>query len=294
MNPFAEVVRIEPGSPSWPNVLEEIDGPPEMLWARGRLEILERSPRIAIVGTRAPTPYGEAQARRFSRVLAEAGATIVSGMARGIDHAAHLAALAAGGATIAVLGSGVDRPWPEGELAETLGVKGLLLSEFQPGEPPRPHHFPMRNRLISGLCSGVLVVEAAHASGSLITARWAADQGRSVFALPGRIDHPMSRGTHRLIREGATLIESPEELMREIGMPVVGGSNAPGDEARAVTDLGRTMLAALTGETLSAEELSRGIARPLTDVLVGLVELELAGQVIRGPGGLYRLAQRGH
>lgn len=282
-------VRIEPGSPSWPCELEEIDGPPEALWMRGRAGILERLPRVAIVGTRAPTPYGESQATRFATALAEAGWTIVSGLARGIDQAAHHGALHVGGATIAVLGSGVDRPWPSGPLADAIAERGLLLSEFQPGEPPRPHHFPLRNRLISGLCSGVLVVEAAHASGSLITARWAADQGRSVFAIPGRVDHPMSRGTHRLIREGATLVESPEELLAELtGAAPVSTSAASSAEALANAE-SSPILAALRGETLSADELSQRLSRPLTTVLVELVELEMASLVVRSVGGLYRL-----
>jgi DNA processing protein len=241
------------------------------------------------VGTRAPTPYGEAQAARFAAALARAGVTVVSGLARGIDHAAHRAALDEDGGTIAVLGCGVDRPWPAGELADALVGRGLLLSEFEPGEPPRPHHFPLRNRVISGLCSGVLVVEAAQASGSLITARWAADQGRSVWALPGRVDHPMSRGTHRLIREGASLVESPEEILAEMGLDSAKG--APNATPNPVGESGLAILAALRGETLTAEELTSRLSRPLTTVLVALVELEMAGHVARTPGGLYRLVR---
>ena len=255
------------------------------------MSLLARTPRVAIVGTRAPTPYGEAQAARFASALARSGVTVVSGLARGIDHAAHRAALAEDGATIAVLGCGVDRPWPAGELAEDLAKRGVLLSEFEPGQPPRPHHFPMRNRVISGLCEGVLVVEAAQASGSLITARWAVDQGRSVWALPGRVDHPMSRGTHRLIREGATLVESAEEILDELGLaPPRTVTTAAVPET---TDSLRAVLEALRGETLTAEELARRLARPLTTLLVQVVELEMAGRVARTPGGLYRLVQPG-
>ena len=281
---------LEPGSPSWPGELDEIQGKPERLWVRGDLAVLARRPRVAIVGTRAPSPYGEAQARRFAAALAAAGACIVSGLARGIDHAAHAAALDAGGATIAVLGSGVDRPWPSGALTDAIAARGLLLSEFHPGEAPRPHHFPLRNRVISGLASGVLVVEAAHASGSLITARWAADQGRCVWALPGRVDHPMSRGTHRLIREGASLVESPEEILAELQGDLAPSSATTVDNTPIVSELAARVRAALQGETLGVDDIARRVAASPSDVLVVLVELELADLAVRAPGGLYRLA----
>lgn len=289
MDTITVPLRIEARSASWPELLRHIEGPPEALWVRGRLPLLTLTPRVAVVGTRAPTPYGEAQAARFAAGLARAGVTVVSGLARGVDQAAHRAALDEDGATIAVLGCGVDRPWPSGEIADDMATRGLLLSEFEPGEPPRPHHFPLRNRVISGLCCGVLVVEAAQASGSLITARWAADQGRSVWALPGRVDHPMSRGTHRLIREGACLVESPEEILAEIGFePAQEKSNVPTPET---AEPKRGIIDALRGETLTAEELARRLSRSLTTVLVQVVELEMAGRVARTPGGLYRLVR---
>lgn len=281
-------LRIEPGGPSWPAELDEIDGPPEALWARGRVELLAVRPRVAVVGTRAPTPYGTAQAERIASTLAAAGVAIVSGLARGIDQAAHAAALDAGGATIAVLGTGVDRPWPSGPVAERVAREGLLLSELQPGTPPRRHHFPLRNRLISGLARAVVVVEAAGASGSLITARWAADQGRTVFAVPGRVDHPMSRGTHRLLREGALLLEDPQEVLGELGLAA-----APADRTRCGPNAERgdgPLLDALVGETLTADELAARLRLPIDRVLAELVRLELAGRVVRAPGGLYRLA----
>jgi DNA processing protein len=203
-------LHILPGSPSWPAGLEQVELPPSELWLRGKTEILKNERRIAIVGSRAPSPYGRDQAHRFARRLASAGLVVVSGLARGIDHAAHEGALAAEGETIAVLGSGVDRPWPAGPLADELARRGLLLSEHAPGEGPRRHHFPLRNRLIAGLSLAVLVVEAAWTSGSLITARWAADLGKTVFVVPGRIDHPMALGIVRLLREGATAVSSPE------------------------------------------------------------------------------------
>jgi DNA processing protein len=272
---------LGPGQPLWPSELAQIDHPPEELWLAGRIEVLDRRPRVAVVGTRSPTPYGEVQAARVASFLASHGVAVVSGMARGIDEIAHRATLDVGGATLAVLGSGVDRPWPRNELAKRMAAQGCLLSEFPPGMPPRRHHFPWRNRLIAGLSSAVVVVEAAFASGSLITARWAVDQGRAVFAVPGRVDHPMSRGCHRLLREGAELLESPAELL-----PVLGLEPRPECEASQPR---HPLLAALRGETLTADELARRLDLPVAEVLVGLVELELDGRIARGPGGLYRL-----
>ena len=210
-------LRLLPGQPCWPGELDHVVSPPEELWVRGRVELLARKPRVAVVGTRSPTPYGELQAARLASFLALHGVTVVSGLARGIDEIAHRAALDAGGGTLAVLGSGVDRPWPQGALTQRMEAEGCLLSEFPPGQTPRRHHFPWRNRLIAGLASAVVVVEAAQASGSLITARWAVDQGCAVFAIPGRIDHPMARGCHRLLREGAELFESPMDLLPTLG-----------------------------------------------------------------------------
>lgn len=264
-----------------------MDDPPAELWVAGRAEVLDVRPRVAVVGTRSPTPYGELQAARIATFLARSGVAVVSGLARGIDEVAHRAALDAGGATLAVLGSGVDRPWPAGELAKRMSAEGCLLSEFPPGQEPRRHHFPWRNRLIAGLSSLVVVVEAAHASGSLITARWAVDQGRDVFAVPGRVDHPMSRGCHRLLREGAQLLESPAELLGPLGLAgpdEIGGAEREGEGER------HPVLSVLHGETLTADEIAHRQGLALSEVLVTLVELQLAGAVVRAPGGLYRLA----
>jgi DNA processing protein len=275
------ILHLCPGRAGWPAELDTLEHPPEELWLSGRTELLGRGPRVAVVGTRSPTPYGELQAARIAAFLAGQGVVVVSGLARGIDEFAHRAALDAGGATLAVLGCGVDRPWPSGELARRMQSEGCLVSEFPPGQTPRRHHFPWRNRLIAGLSRAVVVVEAAHASGSLITAHWAADQGRTVFAVPGRVDQPMSRGCHRLLREGAELLESPAELLPALGL-------APVREERGERPTS-PLLAALEGQTLTADELARSLARPVGDVLAELVELELGGALVRGPGGLYRL-----
>ncbi len=281
--PARKPLNLRPGWPGWPTELTDIEAPPDQLWVRGNLAALAHQPRIGIVGSRTPTPYGEAQAERFADELARAGFTVVSGLARGVDARAHRAALAAGGATVAVLGCGVDRPWPNDELTEDLAQHGCLLSEFAPGTAPRRHHFPLRNRLISGLSTAVLVVEAAERSGSLITARWANDQGRTVFAIPGRIDHPMSRGAHSLLRDGATLARDPLDVLRDLGLE--GGTAAPGTPEP--TD---DLLRALLGETRTAPELARVLGRKLGPVLAELAEAEVAGRVVRTPGGLYRLA----
>lgn len=283
-------LHLNPANADWPAALREIEGPPEQLWLRGAVELLGREPKVAIVGARAPTAYGEAQARRFARTFAEHGAVVVSGLARGVDHAAHEAALEVCGATIGVLGCGVDRPWPAGPLAERMAREGLLLSEFEPGAPPLRRNFPLRNRVISGLCVAVVVIEAAAASGSLITARWAADQGRSVFALPGRVDHPMARGCHKLIREGASLVEDPEEVLVELGLisPSAARASPTASAESSGDDLASRVLRALVGETLDADELAERLGADLADVLTELVELELRGVVARGAGGLYR------
>jgi len=278
-------LHLSPSSPSWPEAASEVDPAPAELWARGRLELLAVPRRVAIVGTRSPTPYGEAQTERFARGLAAAGAVVVSGLARGVDATAHAAALDGGAGTIAVLGSGVDRPWPDGPLAERVARDGLLLSEFPPGRGPRRHHFPLRNRLIAALAQGVLVVEAAYGSGSLITARWGLELGRAIFAVPGRVDQPMARGCHRLLREGAQLVESPVELAAELGWSGVARER---DEVPA-----HPLLAALVGETLSADELAERTGAPPPEVLAGLVELELERRVRRVPGGLWRLDRTG-
>ena len=281
------IFHMTPASRWWPEEFLHVDSPPTEMWMVGDEALLAKKPRVAIVGTRSPTPYGEAQAQRFASRLATAGMSIVSGLARGIDRIAHEAALAAGGATIAVLGSGVDCPWPRGPLTDRMRAEGLLVSEFPPGVTPRRHHFPLRNRLIAGLSIGVIVVEVAYASGSLITARWAVDQGKTVMAIPGRVDHPMARGCHRLLREGAALVESPEDVLTELALdgvlpPEAAPDSDPGSDR---------LLAALRGETLNADELCARLGLTTGEVLAELIGQEIAGRIVRSPGGLYRLTE---
>ncbi len=281
-------LHLTPQSPSWPRELEHISTPPENLWVQGQVDLLHSGPKLAIVGSRSPSQYGHAQALRFGAALARAGVCVVSGLARGVDSAAHEGALGARGATLAVLGSSVDRAWPEGILTERLRREGLLVSEYRPGTGPRRHHFPMRNRIISGICQAVLIVEAAHASGSLITARWAADQSRDVFVIPGRVDHPMSRGCLRLIREGATPVDSPEQLLEDLYGSQGRHAQAalrpaiPGGEEGHI-------LRVLQGETLLVDQVAARTDQPIGLTLTRLVNLELEGWVHRGPGGLYSL-----
>ncbi|HEX6834069.1 MAG TPA: DNA-processing protein DprA, partial [Rudaea sp.] len=204
-------------SEDFPALLRDIPAPPAALFVDGDVSHLWQ-PQIAIVGARTATPGGLSNARAFAQTFAQAGLSVTSGLAEGIDGAAHASALDAGGATVAVLGTGLDVIYPRRHeaLAARIVGNGALVSEFPPGTPARPEHFPRRNRIIAGLSLGTLVIEAGLQSGSLITARLAAEQGRDVFALPGSIHSPLARGCHRLIRDGARLVESAEEVLAEL------------------------------------------------------------------------------
>ncbi|MFT4648921.1 MAG: DNA processing protein [Glaciecola sp.] len=289
----APPLHLTPQSPSWPDRLRGIPNPPGEIWLRGCSDLLTKNPCIAIVGSRSASGYGLDQAARFADALARAGFVIISGMARGVDQAAHAGALAAGGATIAVLGNGVQDPWPRWSGLNDLITRGLLLSEFPPGQSPRRHHFPLRNRLIAALADAVLVVEAAHASGSLITAHWALDMGREVFALPGRVDHAMATGTLRLLREGARAVGSPAQLLSDLCYEGDFAKTQPHREniRPQDKDAGR-IFNALQGETLDINELAERTRLPIAAVLAHMAQMELGGLVTRGPGGLYRLLQQ--
>ena len=281
-------------SPSYPKSLLDIADPPNLLYAKGNLAILD-APGLAIVGSRNATTGGTQTAERFARSFAEAGFVVVSGLALGIDSAAHLGALSGtpGGRTIAVIGTGADRVYParNQNLAHRIVAEGgLILSEFALGVGVQAHHFPRRNRIIAGLSKGVLVVEAAVESGSLITARLAGEQGREVFAIPGSIHSPQSRGCHRLIKEGAKLVESVADIFDEIGLPGRTDETPSGTcKNIAPTPLSDDpILRALGGDPLTLEEIVKRCGLTADSLLAMLFELELAGQVATLPGGRYQ------
>ena len=224
------------GHPDYPPLLAELPDAPPFLFIAGEPRLL-LTRQLAIVGSRHPTPTGAEHAREFAQHLASAGLTITSGLALGVDAAAHQGALAAPGLTIAVAATGLDRVYPARNraLAHEIAEQGALVSEFPIGSGPRAEHFPRRNRIISGLSLGTLVVEAALKSGSLITARLAAEQGREVFAIPGSIHNPLARGCHRLIREGAKLVETAQDILEELGLPVAPEAARPSSPAAPET-----------------------------------------------------------
>src|SRR5882672_11233801 len=213
--------------PDYPRALLDIGHPPPVLFHIGRRELLNR-PMFAIVGSRHATPQGRSNAREFAHALALAGLTVASGLALGIDAAAHQGSLDTDASTLAVIGTGPDRVYParNRDLARRIAEAGGIVTEFTPGTPPRKENFPRRNRLISGLSRGVLVVEATLSSGSLITARWAGEQGRDVFAIPGSIHSPFARGPHKLIREGAKLVETARDVLEDLGFAPRGTAAA--------------------------------------------------------------------
>jgi len=275
---------------AYPPLLREIPGPPPLLFVCGDPSVL-REPQIAIVGSRNPTQGGCGNARAFSEFLARAGLAITSGLAIGIDACAHEAALAAGGRTIAVAATGLDRVYPAShrELAHAIAGQGALVSEFPLGTPPRREHFPRRNRLISGLSLGVLVVEAAVRSGSLITARYAAEQGREVFAIPGSIHSPLARGCHALIRQGAKLVETAQDVLEELGAlarfveaPTTGTDRSPGDPVLS------NFLELMGHDPVDMDTLIAQSGLTAGAVSSMLLDMELRGLVEALPGGKYQ------
>ena len=273
---------------AYPRSLLELADPPLALFAMGRLELLSR-PAIAIVGSRQATTQGIEDAAAFARTLAAAGLTVVSGLAQGIDAAAHRGALPTPASTIAVMGTGPDRVYPAGhrDLARAIAAQGLVVTQFTPGTPPLKANFPARNRLIAGLAMGVLVVEAAPGSGSLITARFAVEQGRDVFAIPGSIHSPLSKGPHRLIRDGAKLVETAQDVLTELRLPPVAAAGAV--PAIAEPDPLRARLVDAMGR--GPVDLDRLVARtglPPERIAAALVQLELDGRVSPLPGGRWQ------
>ena len=275
-----------------PRLLATAD-PPLLLWLQGRRELLS-SPSIAIVGSRNPTPQGEDNARAFARALAQAGYAIVSGLALGIDAKAHEGALDGRGATIAVVGTGLDRVYPrrnEALAARILEGGGLIVSEYSLGTPVMQANFPRRNRIIAGLAQGCLVVEAAVQSGSLITARLAVEANREVFAIPGSIHSPQSRGCHALIRQGAKLVESAEHVLEEL--PALAEAPVAVPEADDVPHEQQALLDAMGFDPVSLDALMARCGWPAAELNAALLELELDGQVARLAGQLFQRRGKG-
>ena len=284
----------------YPRALLEIADPPALLYCKGQRSWLAQ-PALGIVGSRNATPQGVRDAEAFAHALSDAGLTIVSGLALGIDAAAHRGGLAGAGSSVAVVGTGLDRIYPARNktLAHQLAENGLIVSEFPLGTAPLPGHFPRRNRLISGLSRGVLVVEAAPDSGSLITARVATEQGRDVFAIPGSIHSPLARGCHALIRQGAKLVESAADILDELAwqqrLAPPGRGQDPQGEGLATLPVpmqpetrGDPVLDALDGAPVTLDTLAQRTGLTLDALSAKLLTLELDGQIASLPGGRYQ------
>jgi len=276
----------------YPELLRQSPGAPAVLFVLGSVAALGE-PQLAMVGSRNPTAGGRATAREFAAFFARAGLTITSGMALGIDAACHEGALSAGGLTIAVLGHGLDDVYPpqHKELAARIEASGALVSEFPPGVPPLRDHFPRRNRIIAGLTSGTLVVEAARESGSLITARLAGDAGREVFAIPGSIHNPLVRGCHQLIRQGAKLVELAEDVLGELKISLtyqlLATANPGAKKNPSLDKEYKILLDALAFEPASVDSLIERTGMNSESIASMLLILELDGHVAPHPGGRY-------
>ncbi len=302
------------GDPAYPRCLLDLEDPPLMLYAMGlpvawktmadgRTGLdLAQAAGLAIVGSRNPTPQGTRNAQDFAQALAQAGLTVVSGMALGVDAAAHTGALQAhaapgheGLATVAVVGTGLDRVYPKQhrELAHQIAQQGVILSEYHLGTPPLAAHFPQRNRLIAGLSRGTLVVEAALQSGSLITARMALEQGRDVFAIPGSIHSTQSKGCHALIKQGAKLVESAQDVLEELQFAqCVAAAHTPATEPEPVDPEGQALLHALGFDPIGLDALQARSAMATPELQAQLMALELQGLVARLPGGTFQRIAR--
>jgi len=262
------------GNAEYPPLLAEISDPPACIWIRGNRALLSRL-TVAVIGARAASQEGLIAANEIAMDLARAGVVVVSGLARGIDSAAHLGALDGGGATIAVLGTGIDVVYPaeNAPLSERIAASGLLVTEFGPGSAPEDWHFPRRNRIISGLSKAVVVVEAKEKSGSLITARLAADQGRDVMAVPGTIVGGRNRGANALLRDGAKLVECAVDILQELGVNS-GPSRSPQGERPQVVEF-------------TVDEIAEQLKISAGEALARLLEWELSGEVQRIGSGRF-------
>ena len=281
---FRFLARSDPG---FPPLLRAIHDPPPGLFLRGNAEAgLLALPAVAIVGARACSAYGRQIARSVARELASAGLVMVSGLARGVDAEAHRGALEAGGITVAVLGCGIDRDYPAAnrELARQVAASGLVVSEYAPGVEPAPWRFPARNRIVAGLCSASVVVEARERSGALITADFALEEGREVFAVPGEITSALSAGSNALLRLGATPLTCAEDVLESFGL---AAADRPEPQVGAAAGL---VLARVREAAAGADELGRATGLSAEELAVALTELELAGAVVE-EGGVYRPAR---
>lgn len=290
---------LTPDSPAYPPLLQQLPDAPVVLFIQGSPEVLLR-PQLAMVGSRDCTPYGKQWGHYFAAELARSGMVITSGLALGIDACCHQAALEVSGLTVAVLGSGLQKLYPRQHqrLAQQIvAQQGALVSEFFPWQAARPEHFPRRNRIISGLAVGLLVVEATEGSGSLISARYALDQGREVFALPGAIGSGASRGCHQLIQQGAWLVESPADIQEQLGS-LLCWVNEQQTELIASTEAQQLpfakLLATVTEEVTPVDVVAERAGQPVAEVLIQLLELELAGWIAAVPGGYVRIRRTGH
>jgi DNA processing protein len=290
---------IESDSDDFPELLRQIPGPPTLLYIVGNAEALHM-PALSIVGSRNPSRGGKENAYEFAKHLGRSGFCIVSGLAQGIDTAAHEGALAAGAMTVAFLGHGIDRVYPSvnRDLAHRISQNGTLVSEYPLGSPPRREHFPQRNRLISGLSLGTLVVEAARRSGSLITARLAGEQGREVFAIPGSIHNPLSRGCHQLIKQGAKLVENADDIVSELGSLaghlMQNDTNQEKEESENIEHDAdyEILLNSLSYDPTSADELAENSGLTIDQVSSMLLILELEEKIEALTGGKYSLRNK--
>lgn len=291
-----DIEILVPGDAAFPALLRQIPDPPLLLYAQGDARLLA-GPAVAVVGARRCTRLGAEIAGALAGDLAAAGVLVISGLARGIDGAAHRGALSRG-RTAAVLGGGLERPYPSehASLARAIVAGGgALLSEYLPWATPRPYHFPERNRVISGLVSAVVVVEAGEHSGSLITARMALEQGREVLAVPGPVTSDVSRGCHRLLRQGAALAETAADVLEAVGWqvaPVPGAAEGDATQAPAVEARMAAVLAAVEPAGTAFDDLLRQTGLDAADAAAALVDLELAGFVRQVPGGYIRRPSR--
>jgi DNA processing protein len=274
---------------NYPNLLKEIPDPPPVIFVRGNPELLSM-PQIAIVGSRNPSTMGLETAAAFAKTLSQHGFVITSGLALGIDAASHQGALNVNGYTIAVAGTGLDRVYPARhiDLATQIVNTGAMVSEFPPGTLAKANHFPRRNRIISGLCQGLLVVEAARSSGSLITARMALEQNREVFAIPGSIHNPLARGCNALIREGAKLVETTQDILEEFNQYFQQDKNSNGDGMQTTLDLElQTLLNRVMFSPTAIDKLVEDTGNSVEVISSMLLILELQGYIESNAGGCY-------